>query len=423
MKKLSGMKIASLLVPLAMLPALASAQAGFRLPGAGDDEDDSGIPLLTPAERKTVEDQREEFSNAFSPALGTAAKSTVRIWYKARRGGDRKASYGTVIGDGTKILTKWSQVADAVDDFRVEDSSREVRAVKVTGVYPDEDLAVLTIEGAPLTPVKFTPKSLGLGGFLVASQPDGRPAGYGVVSVLERNLRKTDQGFLGVTVKPGYSGPGVLIEGVEDGSGAGAAGLKPGDSILKIGDREISSLTELQNSLWGAKPGTEIDLQVIQNKVPRMVKVILGNRPPLKQFSGDRLGQMERMGSRLSRVREGFTHAVETDMVLEPEQIGGPVANLQGEVVGISLSRAGRTRSYIMPAAAVEELLKSDTTDPSLAAAAEPEQPMVRAREAGQPQMAPMDPDDVEKMKRHMGDMTKLMERIQGELDALEKGE
>lgn len=418
------MKPAAFILSLCLLPSLAPAQNGFRMRG-GEDEDANAIPLLTPAERKTVEQQREEFSNAFAPALSTAAKSTVRIWYKAQRGGDRKAAYGTVVGDGTKILTKWSQVEKAVDDFRVEDSNREVRAVKVTGVYPDEDLAVLTIDGAPLTPVKWAGQPLELGHFLVASQPDGRPAGYGVVSVLERNLRKTDQGFLGVTVKGGHKGAGVLVDTVEDGSGAGAAGLKSGDTILKIGDRDIASLTELQNSLWGAKPGTELDIKVVQNGQERTIKVILGNRPPLKQFSGDRLAQMERMGSRLSRIRDGFTHAVETDMVLEPEQIGGPVANLKGEVVGISLSRSGRTRSYVMPAAAIEDLLKKDTTDPALASVEEPEpQPrVVRAREAGQPRMAPPDPDDIEKMKRHLGDMNKLMERIQSEMEALEKGE
>lgn len=421
------MKSTPFLLALCLVPAITSAQ--FNRPG----QDDDGIPLLTPAERKTVEQQREEFAGAFTPALGLASKSTVRVWYKANRGGDRRAAYGTVIGDGTKILTKWSQVVNAVDDFRVEDAARQVRPVKITGVYPDEDLAILTIEGSPLTPVQWTMQPLELGRFLVASQPDGRPAGYGVVSVLERNLRKTDQAFLGVEAEIGHTGPGVMIKGVTKGSGAGAAGLKSGDVILKVGDRDISGLTELQNALWGAKPGTEIDLRVLKDQREQTIKVVLGSRPELQQFAGDRLLQMERMGSRLNRVRDGFSHAIETDMVLEPEQVGGPVANLKGEVVGISLARAGRTRSYVMPAAAIEELLKTETVDPSLAAVQANEKQMALSARAPETMPRPseerrqaperMSEQEADKMKRHLGDMNKLMERIQSELDALERGE
>ena len=237
MKSFPKMKPSVLLFPLLLLPGLLQAQFGrFLLP-----DEQNEIPLLTPAERKTVERQREEFARAFAPALATASKSAVRIWYRSPRR-EIRAAYGTVIGDGTKILTKWSQVANAVDDFRVEDANREVRPVKITGVYPDEDLAVLTIEGAPLTPVKWSSATLELGNFLVAAQPDGRPAGYGVVSVLERNLRKESQGALGVLADVHHKGTGVRIKEVLEGSGAGAAGLKPGDVILSVSERGISGL-------------------------------------------------------------------------------------------------------------------------------------------------------------------------------------
>ncbi|WAC20706.1 PDZ domain-containing protein [Luteolibacter sp. SL250] len=417
------MKRLPLLFSLLLLPGMLPAQ----FPGARQQREEVEIPLLTPAERKTVEQQREEFARAVSPSLSAAAKSTVRIWYKGPRR-EVRAAYGTVIGDGTKILTKWSQVMRAVDDFRVEDGNREVRPVKITGVYKEEDLAILTIEGAPLTPVKWTASPLELGGFLVAAQPDGRPAGYGVVSVLERNLRKESQGFLGIEAAR-HDGTGVKIGRVTKGSGAGAAGLKSGDVILKVGGREISGLSELQNALWGAKPGTEIELSILRDgKNQETVRVILGSRPEMQQFAEGRLMQMERMGSRLNEVRDDFSSVVETDMVIEPEQAGGPVANLKGEVVGITMSRSGRTRSYVMPSAAIEALLQKETTDPALAASKQQEereeQLALRAREAqGAPRARIVEPDEFLKMQRHQEDMGKLTERIQSELEALERGE
>ncbi|RYD26877.1 MAG: PDZ domain-containing protein, partial [Verrucomicrobiaceae bacterium] len=381
MKPFPQMKSLPLLLSLLMVPGMLPAQ----FPGLRQPREEEEIPLLTPAERKTVEQQREEFAKAVSPSLSAASKSTVRIWYKGPRR-DVRAAYGTVIGDGTKILTKWSQVMRAVEDFRVEDGNGEVRPVKITGVYKEEDLAVLTIEGAPLTPVKWTPAPLELGGFLVAAQPDGRPAGYGVVSVLERNLRKESQGFLGI-VADRHDGTGVKIGDVTKGSGAGAAGLKAGDVILKVGDRDISGLNELKNALWGAKPGTEIELSVLKGgQREESVRVILGSSQEMPQFAEGRLMQMERMGSRLNEVRDDFSNVVETDMVIEPEQAGGPVANLKGEVVGITMSRSGRTRSYVMPAAAITALLQKETTDPELAASRDKEereqQLALRAREA-----------------------------------------
>ncbi|MBX3743572.1 MAG: PDZ domain-containing protein [Akkermansiaceae bacterium] len=417
------MKPLPLLLSLLLVPGLLPAQ----FPGQRQQREEVDIPLLTPAERKTVEQQREEFAKAVGPALSAASRSTVRIWYKGPRR-EVRAAYGTVIGDGTKILTKWSQVMKAVDDFRVEDGNREVRPVKITGVYKEEDLAILTIEGAPLTPVKWTAAPLDLGGFLVAAQPDGRPAGYGVVSVLERNLRTESRGFLGVTGDVNHSGTGVKIGGVTEGSGAGAAGLKAGDVILKVGDREISGFSELQNALWGAKPGTEVELTIRKGNREENVKVILGSRPEMQQFAEGRLMQMERMGSRLNEVRDEFSSVVETDMVIEPEQAGGPVANLKGEVVGITMSRSGRTRSYVMPAAAIEVLLKQASTDPALAATERNEereqQLALRAREAqGAPRARIVEPDEFQKMQRHQSDMGKLAERIQSELEALERGE
>ena len=118
------------------------------------------------------------------------------------------------------------------------------------------------------------------------------------MSVLERSLRAGDHGFLGVEINREYEGPGVKIDVVRDGSGAKEAGLTAGEIILQVAGREIDGSLALQNALWGAKPGTEIELLVRKKSDERSVKVILGAKPEMKQFAGDRLLQMELMGSR-----------------------------------------------------------------------------------------------------------------------------
>ena len=322
------------------------------------------IPLLRPEEKQAVDAQTDEFNDSLKPALTDAAKSTVRVW-----SGRNRLAYGTVVGDGSRVLTKWSEVARSNGNIRVESSTGEAAPAKVVGVYEDDDIAVLETTGTPLVPVKWSPEGPKLGGFLAAPQPDGRPAAFGVVSVLERNLRETDKAYLGVEADPRFEGPGVRIAGISEDSGASAAGLKPGDIILKVGERPISGLLELKNSLVGISPGSTVKVIARSGGKEKTFDVLLGNRPNLMtNFPGDRLRVMERMGGEISRVRDSFSRAIQTDMRPQPDQIGGPVVDLQGRVIGITIARADRTRSFVMPAAAVQELLKKEPVDPSLGA-------------------------------------------------------
>jgi serine protease Do len=372
------------------------------------------IPLLLPEERQAVDTQADEFNEAIKPAIATAAKSTVRVW-----SGSRRLAYGTVVGDGRKILTKWSEVARARVDLRV-DAGDESRAVKLAGVYQDEDLVLLEIEGKPLTPVSWSFEAPGLGGFLAAPQPDGRLAAFGVVSVLSRNLRDTDLAYLGVVGEAGFTGQGVKIKDVDEKSGAHAAGLKPGNVILKVGERPISGLLELKNALIGVTPGAKVSLLVKADGGENKIEVTLGNRPQLPQYANGRLEQMERMGGQVSQVRDSFTQVIQTDMRPKPNQVGGPVVDLQGRVLGITMARADRTRSFVMPAAAVVDLLKKEAGNPMLAQVRQ-EEKEVPATPRGNAKRGRAMPGGEDRMRRHLSDMQRLMDHLRLEMEALEE--
>jgi serine protease Do len=399
------MKATALFLIALSLPRVVSAQ-----------ED---IPLLVPEERSAVEAQAADFNTAISPALKAAAKSTVRVW-----SGSRRLSYGTVVGDGSQVLTKWSEVGRATGKLRV-DAGGEYRAVKVSGVYQEEDLALLEVEGAPLAPVKWSFEPPKLGSFIAAPQPDGRLAAFGVVSVLERNLRDTDMAFLGVYGDEDYRGVGVRIKDLEEKSGAFAAGLEPGNIILKVAGRSISGLLELRNALTGVKPGATVSMLVERGGKQESVDVVLGNRPAdLRGFSGERLRVMERMGGPISEVRDSFSRVVQTDMRPKPNQVGGPVVDLKGNVLGITVARADRTRSFYMPAAAVADLLEKQAVGPELALAreeeaAKAEKQTARARRA-LPPGAPR-PRTEDQMRRHLSDMQRLMDHLREEMETLER--
>ena len=264
-------------------------------------------------------------------------------------------------------------------------------------------------------------ESPNLGSFLATPQPDGRPAGFGVVSVLERNLRDTDQAYLGVIGDLNFTGPGVKIDEVAPESGASAAGLRSGNVILKVGERKISGLLELKNSLVGVAPGTKVSLLVSDDGEEKNIEVLLGNRPQLPNFPGDRLRQMERMGGPISRVRSSFTSVIQTDMRLRPNQVGGPVVDLKGRVIGVTIARADRTRSFVMPAATITSLLEKDGIDPSLAEVRGDETSAPEVVLRGAAPKAPMKPGNQARMRRHLAEMQRLMDFMNEEMDTLEQ--
>lgn len=392
------------------------------------------VPLMRPDEKQAVDRQSAAFNQALSETLVKASKSSVRIWGLSQRT-ERpvKLAYGTVVGNGRQILTKWSEVEPFLDTIYVQASEDVSFEATVAGVFTDEDLVLLDLikvesEAASiqdaLVPVKFSNEPLEYGRFMTATQPDGKPAAFGVVSVLERNLRETDQAHLGIMADSGYRGKGVRISNVQPEYGAAEAGLQSGDVILDIDGRAISGLQELRNALTNKQPGDQVTLLIDTAGKERSVEVLLSNRPMFGQFSGGRLNQMERMGGEPNRVRSGFSRVVQSDMKIQRNQVGGPVVNLQGEVVGITLARADRTRTYIMAGAAVSNLLEGDldTVAEAKTKLALKRQELAERRRELMPRMRlPSTPQNPKNLERYSSDLERLLGRMHQELDTLER--
>jgi putative serine protease PepD len=65
--------------------------------------------------------------------------------------------------------------------------------------------------------------------------------------------------FLGVTMAAS-SQPGVLLQGVQPGSPADAAGLKAGDVIVRFGGKDVRTIDELRQSIHQARIGESYEI-------------------------------------------------------------------------------------------------------------------------------------------------------------------
>jgi hypothetical protein len=128
---------------------------------------------------------------------------------------------------------------------------------------------------------------------------------------------------------------------------------------------------------------------------------------------------MERMGGEISGVRDGFPSVLQTDMVLNPEECGGPVIDLNGNVVGIAAARAGRIRSYVIPAEGIVNMLKKKPVAVELAKVATAEVgPQLSRTRAVRPRL---NRPDMDRMRHRMKEMDKLLRQMDEEIQSLNR--
>ena len=104
------------------------------------------------------------------------------------------------------------------------------------------------------------------------------------------NNGKVRRGQLGVTVLKIPSeqaselgvtqGPGVVVYGVQSGSGADRAGLRRGDVITGLNGAAVTDPNTFRNAIAGTAPGTEVTLTVKRGGAERQVRATLGEFTP-----------------------------------------------------------------------------------------------------------------------------------------------
>ncbi|NNC90525.1 MAG: serine protease [Akkermansiaceae bacterium] len=358
------------------------------------------------AETRRLENQTIKLFESIAPAVARAAKGTVevRVWRK-------RSGYGTVVAPG-KVLAKWSEVRRAVDAVACRTDGGQWLPAKVEGIYRDDDLVMLSVEGLRAEPVILADADgLELGDFLVLARPDGEAASMGVVSVLPRSLRHADRAFLGVQMDLDYDGPGVRIEEVRPNTGAETAGLRPRDIITGMNGKAMNGNFELSSALQRLSPGETISLKFRRGDEQKSARIKLGGRVDPPKISRSRMERMNRLGGqRYNEFRDGFQNVIQSDMQIEPEDCGAPVVNLHGDVVGIAVARAGRIKSFILPSGAVKDHLAEGPEQP-----AEDEMARIELNDPGELVPWQRREPPLKSMREHMDEMRRFMDQFEEE--------
>lgn len=77
---------------------------------------------------------------------------------------------------------------------------------------------------------------------------------------------------------------GVIIAGILKNGPADKAGMKPGDILLSVGDKQIKNMAEMFNLIALLEPGSQTSLTISRNGEQQLLSVTVGKRPSRKRF-------------------------------------------------------------------------------------------------------------------------------------------
>ena len=253
------------------------------------------------------------------------------------------------------ILTKRSELSG--DPIRVRLADGQLLPARVASVRRASDLALLVVQSdagtisRSLRPVEFSRFVPMIGSFLISPDRSGRVIGIGVVGAAPRKV--AHRGMLGINLQRIEEG-GARVQAIIPNSGADEAGLEKGDRIIAIDGRTQSNVDIVVSTLNSMFPGEVVQLTIERDGSKVDIPARLSEYAIMQESENDARVN----GARNVRL-SGFEQAIQHDMVLNPEQCGGPILDSEGRVIGINIARAGRVVSYALPASLVASEVSS----------------------------------------------------------------
>lgn len=300
---------------------------------------------------------------AFREVVAETRLSTVRLLRK-----NETVARGAIVDAGGLILTKASQIGKA-DTVELPDGRRVPMVVIAT--HQASDLALLQVSASSLVPVRFSSQEPAVGAWMATVDTQLDPAAIGVLSVSRRAIpASSERGILGIELEQINQ---LQILKVFPNSGAAEAGLQAGDVLLQVDQQVLATRMQLMRTLRAYRPGDTLVVRVRRDENEIECSATLTH--PFGEFLS-RIALQNQMGGALSFRRDSFEAAYQCDTVLSPEECGGPVVDLEGNVLGVNIARVGRTETLILPADVIEaaisqmksSLAKTSVESPAAAA-------------------------------------------------------
>lgn len=267
--------------------------------------------------------------------------SVVRIF-----DGNYQIALGVVADSGGAVVTKASVLPE---HFKCVLADGSEATADVLGTDAAFDIAVLQVQAAS-TPVAWANRNeQPLGTLLAAPGHAETPLAVGIVSVARRDQHGPFPKEVVHTPRRPASAPAVagfpvadhgLVVVAVDGNAADA-GLLPGDEFIALASSSVSHEDDLQSAVQGFQAGDAVQASVIREGRVVQLDVKLDNRDAAQP----------------PEPRSKFPTVFETDAPVLANELGGPVVNLDGEAIGVTIARVGGYGCAAVPSDVVKRIV------------------------------------------------------------------
>ena len=300
-----------------------------------------------------------QFDRSFSRGRKRTASVDVEHLSRSLREGVLKIadqrttiSLGTLVEDSL-VLTKASRLPLSQPLRAIDYQDREY---DLTLVYEDPkvDLAVFDLGENDLTPMRFqTDRTPELGEVLLCVNAPGKAVLSARSAEGTPDSGDPESPFLGVQMNRFEQDPvGVTIASIIPEGAAAAAGLRAGDRIIEVEGTVVEG--SLREVLEQFRVGDHVQLSIVRDEDDMSLMVRLGRRPEYAD------GLPKPFGNEIVEVNErrtGFGPAIRHDALLGPREVGSPLVDLNGRVIGLQIAHADRSTNWALPASTLRSVL------------------------------------------------------------------
>lgn len=184
--------------------------------------------------------------------------------------------------------------------------------------------------------------------FMTVSRTPAPPVGA-TLGISTQTLTPELTRMLGLT-----STQGVLVTAVDPGSAGAGAGLKPGDVIARFDGRPVSTPQELSTRLGSATAGKTVELQVVRDRMPRVLRATLTDPSEAaeSEAQGDNRSTVDRWGIDIRRLTPRLARRLgvpnESGVVVTHVRPDSPAARA-GISIGDVIREVNRTSVNTVP--------------------------------------------------------------------------
>jgi serine protease Do len=318
-------------------------------------------PALAQGRGRRGDNSERELRRLLVPVVEGARQSVATVLAD----GDT-AGLATVVDARGYLIAKASDLR-AAEELVVRFEGDDAYVARVAGHNRANDLVLLHIAAEGLVPVRFAEaEATPIGEWVITVGPEEEPRRLGIVSAEPRPIAPRRL-VLGVMLAP--DGDGLVVTNLTEGYGAARAGVEVGDIITHVMGQKVSAIQQVVAALQDGVMGDSVAVALLRNGEPIEMEIEITEMEPDPTSRGER---MNRMGGEVSERNVGFEMVLQHDAELRPTDCGGPLVNLDGEVVGINIARAGRIATYALPAGLVAEVVAELIEQDHEPAAAEP---------------------------------------------------